>query len=120
MRNYREEVEPIKDMSHKIFKFDIYKINKFEEWRKIKTIELINYSKKFNSGGSGGGSLYHRKNGKELNLSTIETYDTIAEAEKYGIYIEDKSIAFQKNYITLKTLNTLYLIANEEEWCFDV
>jgi len=67
-RDYRAEINPITEATHKNFKFDIYKINEFEEWKKIKTIELINYSKKYNCGGSGGIEIFHSKNGRELGL----------------------------------------------------
>jgi len=108
-RDYRNEMNPIKNATHKSFKFDVYKINKFEEWQILKTIELINYDKKFKSGGSMGGSIFHRKNGKELNLSTIETYDIFME-------IKDTDSALNKNYITLETLNTLFWISDKEDW----
>ena len=45
---------------------DIYKINKFEEWEKIKTLKLANYAKKFEGGGSGWCSLFNKKNGGKL------------------------------------------------------
>ncbi len=108
-RNYRNEINPIKNASHKSFKFDIYKINKFEEWKIIKTIELIHYDKKFESSGSMGGSIFHKKNGRELDLSTIETYDAFKE-------MKDVDSALNKNYITLETLNTLFWISDKEGW----
>jgi hypothetical protein len=116
MRDYRNELNPKKNATYENFKFDIYKINKLEEWKKIKTVKLINYAKKFYSSGSGGVNIYHKKNGQELDLCTIETYDIIMQPEKYGTYVEDKSIAFKKNYITLETLNTIDLIADREDW----
>lgn len=117
-RDYRNEMSPIKDATHQNFKFDIYKINEFEEWKKIKTVELINYSKKYSGGGSGGGEIFHKKNGKKLDLLTIETYDLVMHPEKYGTYVEDKAIFLKRNYITLETLNTIYRIADKNHWEF--
>ena len=115
-RDYRNEMNPIKDATHKNFKFDLYKINKFEEWKIVKTIELINYDKKFESGGSNWFNLFHKKNGKKLELSTIENYDMLTNPEKYGIELIGKNPVFQYNYITLETLNTLWNISKNEEW----
>ena len=36
--------------------------------------------------------------------------------EQYGVEIIDKKQAFKKKYITLETLNTIYLIAEKEDW----
>ena len=36
--------------------------------------------------------------------------------ERYGVEIIDQKKAFKNNYITLETLNTIYLIAEKEEW----
>jgi len=115
-RDYRNEMNPIKDATHQNFKFDIYKINEFEEWRKIKAVELINYSKKYNCGGSGGIEIFHSKNGREVDLLTIETYDLVMHPERHSTYVEDKTIFFKKNYITLETLNTIIDIADNEGW----
>ncbi len=38
MRNYKKEIEPIKEADYQNFEFDIYKINKTEEWTKINFI----------------------------------------------------------------------------------
>jgi hypothetical protein len=118
MRDYRNEMDYIKGATHKSFEFDIYKINKFEEWEKIKTIKLINYDKKFNCSGSGGCSIFNRKNGKELELLTIETWDIATNPEKYNIDLDENSRKniLKKNYITLSTLNTIDLIAENENW----
>ena len=116
MRDYRNEMQPIKEAEYQSFEFDIYKINKFEEWEKIKTLKLANYAKKFEGGGSGWCSLFNKKNGGKLTLSTIETYDIFMHPEQYGIEIIDPKKAFKKNYITLETLNTIYLIAEKENW----
>ena len=43
MRNFRNELTPIKGVTHRDFEFDIYQINDFEEWKKIRTIRLIDY-----------------------------------------------------------------------------
>jgi len=115
-RDYRNEINPIKGVTHQNFKFDIYKINKFEEWKIIKTIELINYDKKFESGGSNWLNLFHKKNGKKLELSTIENYDMLTNPEKYGIKLIGKNLVFKHNYITLETLNSLWNISKNEEW----
>ena len=115
-RDYRNEMSPIKDATHQNFKFDIYKINKFEEWKIIKTIELISYDKKFESGGSNWFNLFHKKNGKKLELSTIENYDMLTNPEKYGIELIGENLVFKHNYITLETLNTLWNISKNEEW----
>jgi len=116
MRDYRKEMNPIEKAEYKSFEFDIYKINKFEEWKKIKTLKLANYDKKFDGGGSGWCSLFNKKNGKKLVLFSIETYDMFMNPERYGVEIIDQKKAFKNNYITLETLNTIYLIAEKEEW----
>ena len=115
-RDYRAEIDPIKDATHQNFKFDIYKINKFEEWKKIKTVELINYAKIYIGGSSGGVELLHKRNGKKLDLLTIETYDIAMHPEIHDTYVKDKTIFLKKNYITLETLNTIYHIADNENW----
>ena len=117
-RDYRAEINPIKNATHQNFKFDIYKINEFEEWKKIKTVELINYAKIYIGGSSGGVEISHKRNGKKLDLLTIETYDIVMHPEIHGTYVEDKTIFFKKNYITLETLNTIYHIADNENWDF--
>lgn len=118
MRNFRNEIDPIKDVMHKDFEFNIYKINDFEEWKKIKTIKLIDYQKKLVCGGSTGLKLFHRKNGRILNLNTIELYDAFMDPEKYGLENLDKEQAFKKTYITLETLNTIGSISEREDWKF--
>jgi len=112
MRDYKNENNPIRDAVHKIFEFDIYKINSFEEWKKIRTVKLIDYKKIFSCSGSGGCEIYNRKNGKKLDLLTFETYDYIM---KNGD-INYKQEFLKRNYITLETLNTIDLIAEKEDW----
>ncbi len=119
MRDYKNEVDPIENATHINFKFDIYRIDKFEEWKKIKTVELINYSKKWDFSGSAGCILFHKRNGKKLDLNTIETYDMYINPENYGIEIVNKNVAFKENYITLETLNTIDLIAENECWNYN-
>jgi len=118
MRNFRNEIYPIKDAIHKDFEFDIYKINEFEEWKKIRTVKLIDYQKRLVCGGSMGLKLFHRKNGRVLDLDTIEFYDVFMQPEKYGMENLDKKQAFKKTYITLETLNTIDLISEKEDWNF--
>jgi hypothetical protein len=118
MRDYRNEMEYIKDATHRNFEFDIYQINDFEEWKKIRTIRLIDYQKKLICGGSNGLKIYHRKNGRELKLVTIEVYDVYMNPEKYGVGDLDKKQAYKKKYITLETLNTINLISEKEDWDF--
>jgi hypothetical protein len=96
---------PIKEAEYQSFEFDIYK-----------TLKLANYDKKFEGGGSGWCSLFNKKNGKKLTLSTVETYDIFMNPEQYGIETIDTKQAFKNNYITLETLNTIYLIAEKEDW----
>jgi len=115
-RDYRNEITPISNATHQNFKFDIYKINEFEEWKRVKTIELINYAKRYNCGGSGGIEIFHSKNGRKLDLLTIETYDLVMYPERHGTYVEDKTIFLKRNYITLETLNTITDIADNEGW----
>ena len=63
------------------------------------------------------GAVYlTKKNGKKLTLSTVETYDIFMNPEQYGIETIDTKQAFKNNYITLETLNTIYLIAEKEDW----
>ena len=84
------------------------------KWNNV--VELDNYSKKYNCGGSGGIEIFHSKNGRELDLLTIETYDLVMHPERHSTYVEDKTIFFKKNYITLETLNTIIDIADNEGW----
>jgi len=118
MRNFRNELTPIKDATHRNFEFDIYRINDFEEWKKIRTIKLIDYQKKVVCGGSSGLEIFHRKNGRELDLVTIEVYDIYVDPEKSRFHGLDKKVAYKKQYITLETLNTILDIAENEDWNF--
>jgi hypothetical protein len=119
MRDYRSELNTIQDATHRNFEFDIYKINDFEEWKKIRTIKLVSYKKKLICGGSSGLKIFHRKNGRKLNLVTIETYDIYMNPEEYGIGELDKKQAYKLQYITLETLNTILDISREEDWDYD-
>jgi hypothetical protein len=114
--NYENKIDPIKNVAYATFEFDIYKINEFREWKKLKTIKLINYQKKLNCSGSSGLTLFHKRNGKKLYLPTIETYDIYIKPEKYGVYEINKVNAFKMNYITLETLNTIIDISQNENW----
>lgn len=116
MRDYRNEMEPIKNATHKNLEFDIYRINKYEEWKKIKTVKLIDYRKKFECGGSGGCSIFNLKNGKELELLTVETYDLAMETKDRELIKK----FLKRNYITLETLNTIFQISEEESWDFEI
>lgn len=118
MRKYREEINTIKTANHKDFEFDVYKINEFEEWKKIKTVKLIDYQKKLVCGGSSGIEIFHRKNGRTLDLVTIEVYDIYMNPEIYGLVDLDKKLAYSKQYITLETLNTILYISEKEDWNF--
>jgi len=118
MRKFRTELEPIKNATHKEFEFDIYSINDFEEWKKIKTVKLIDYQKRLVCGGSMGLEIFHRKNGRKLDLVTIEVYDIYMNPEEYGVGNLDKKQAYKKKYITLETLNTIDRISEKEDWDF--
>lgn len=95
MRNYKKEIEPIKEADYQNFEFDIYKINKTEEWTKIKTLKLADYNKKIYAAGSGWCGLFHKKNGQKLILSTAETYDIFMNPQLYGVEILDKKEVFR-------------------------
>lgn len=118
MRDFRKELSSIKDATHRSFEFDIYRINDFEEWKKIRTVKLIDYQKKIVCGGSAGLEIYNRKNGKKLDLVTIEVYDIYMNPEKYVVGEIEKKQAYKKTYITLETLNTILSISENEDWDF--
>ena len=118
MRNFRGEMSKIEGATHRSFEFDIYRINDFEEWKRIRTIRLIDYQKKLFFFGSSGLEIFHRKNGRKLVLETIEVYDVYMNPKEYGLCVLDKKEAYKKQYITLETLNTIDYISEKEDWDF--
>ena len=107
MRNYSKEIEPIKDAEYETFEFEIFKINAKGEWKKIRTAKIRDY-KDFNCSNSSGCDLYNRKNGKKLDLCTVEFYDISTNPPEEFIWALDKERAYKSNYITLSTLNTFF------------
>jgi len=56
----------------------IFTINSKKEWKIKRKIDLKNY-KYCPYGGSGGVTLFHKRGGRKLSLSTLETYELIIE-----------------------------------------
>jgi len=116
MQNFRDHIEPDKEATYEDFEFYIYKINHNEEWSIKKRIKLSNYQKEFKCGGSGWAILFNKKNGRELYLSTVETYDMLRNPEAFGVELNcDKKEAYKRSYITLATINTLFLFYENGE-----